>query len=170
MVIELNLIKDYVENNLNCNLQTKRRKRGDAYARSVYYKIAREHTFKPLAEIGMLVSRDHATVLHGLNLFDQAILYDPKIKKLYDAFKLGVKLSGVKKFSSEIISIKQLLEDNATLKEQVLDLNIKLGVKWVDEKHDVNTPIGRLYNLIDTVTVGKEEVLYTRVSAIIKMI
>ena len=74
MTVQLETIRDYIEANIKVNLKKKTRTRDMAYARAVYYKLAKRYTVQPLSSIGKLVGRDHATVLHGLKLFDTYLL------------------------------------------------------------------------------------------------
>ncbi len=71
--MKIKKIKELVENNTNINLVTKNRRREVVYARSIYYKLCKEHTRESLSVIGKSVKRDHATVLHGIKVFDQQI-------------------------------------------------------------------------------------------------
>ena len=41
--------------------------------RSIYFKLCRELTFESLDKIGKRVGLDHATVLHGIKIFDTII-------------------------------------------------------------------------------------------------
>ena len=40
------------------------------YARAVYYKLAREFTHSHLKTLVMLVNKDHASVMHGMKVFE----------------------------------------------------------------------------------------------------
>ncbi len=59
-----------VEKETNLDVTKKTRKREYVYARSVYFKICREKTLASFREIGELVGRDHASVIHGIKVFD----------------------------------------------------------------------------------------------------
>lgn len=51
-------------------LKSKTRKREVVQCRQMYFKRAKETTNASLAKIGLLVNRDHATVLHGIKTVD----------------------------------------------------------------------------------------------------
>jgi len=69
-MVRLNHIKELYERESGLNLSTKRRDRLSVEVRSAYFKTARIHTAEPLDVIGKAVNRDHATVIHGLKIFD----------------------------------------------------------------------------------------------------
>ena len=85
--MKLQKIKELVENNTNISIVTKNRKREIVYARSIYYKLCKEHTRESLSTIGKTVKRDHATVLHGIKVFNEQIsVYEDAIEyyKVYE--------------------------------------------------------------------------------------
>jgi len=72
-------IKGLVENRFDLILDTKSRKREIVYARCVYYKLCVDYTSKTRTDIGKELNRDHATVHHGLKIFENIKMYaDPQ--------------------------------------------------------------------------------------------
>ena len=71
--MKLDKIKEIVEIEPDSDLKVKSRQREIVYARSIYYKLCKTHTRATLSSIGKSVKKDHATVLHGLRLFDDVI-------------------------------------------------------------------------------------------------
>lgn len=67
------IIKRSVESHFNTKIDEKTRKREIVYMRSIYFKLCRELTFESLDKIGKRVGLDHATVLHGIKIFDTII-------------------------------------------------------------------------------------------------
>lgn len=57
----------------------KKRKREVVEARQFYFKRARDKTKHSLARIGLLVGKDHATVLHGIKTVNNALLREYEI-------------------------------------------------------------------------------------------
>ena len=55
MTVQLETIKDYIEANIKVSLKKKIRTRDMAYARAVYYKLAKRYTVQSLTSIGNLV-------------------------------------------------------------------------------------------------------------------
>lgn len=170
MNIELKTIKNYVEKNLNIHLNTKSRTREEAYARSLYYKIAREYTFFPLDKIGKVVGRDHATVLHGLKLFEEANEYDGAISKVYNSFVKGVVKNEIELDMRKIENMQELIEENEKLRNRVFELNVSLTAQDDVPTYDDSLLIGKLHNLIDSIPENKQDLLYTRLDAIVKML
>ena len=86
-------IKDIVEFKFTANLNEKTRRRYLVYTRAVYFKLCRKYTPLTLSEIGKTVGKDHATVLHGIRLYDeQVVKYSPFHKKVYK--NIDNKISG----------------------------------------------------------------------------
>jgi hypothetical protein len=69
----LNEIKEKVEKHFTLDISKETRRREYVYTRSVFYKLAKTHTNQSLSAIGRSIKKDHATVLHGLKIFDAII-------------------------------------------------------------------------------------------------
>ena len=67
------IIKNAVESTFNTFIDQKTRKREIVYMRSIYFKLCKELTHEPLNTIGKQVNLHHATVIHGLKIFDNII-------------------------------------------------------------------------------------------------
>lgn len=67
-------IRSIVEQEFNLNLNNKTRKREYVFARAVYYKLCREITNNSYDDIGKTLDKDHATVLHGVRIFDTFLM------------------------------------------------------------------------------------------------
>ena len=66
-------IRNAVNNAFNKKIQETTRRRDVVYPRAIYYKLAQDYSGESLASIGRIVSKDHATVIHGLKLFENVI-------------------------------------------------------------------------------------------------
>jgi|TARA_S200002703_G_scaffold64487_1_gene55799 hypothetical protein len=74
-----------VQKETGLDLSIPRRNRERVYARALFFKLARRHTYHSLSQIGALIGKDHASVLHGIRIFDNVIVeYE---KDLYDTYK-----------------------------------------------------------------------------------
>lgn len=67
------LIRNAVNNSFNKAIQDRTRRRDVVYPRAIYYRLALDFSGESLASIGRTVRKDHATVIHGLKLFDNVI-------------------------------------------------------------------------------------------------
>lgn len=86
-------IKEIVEFKFSANLNEKSRSRYLVYTRAVYFKLCRKYTHLTLSAIGKTVGKDHATVLHGIRLYDEQVTrYSPFHKKVYKS--IAKKISG----------------------------------------------------------------------------
>ena len=66
---DLETIKNYVNVYLQIDITKESRKRPVVYGRAIYYQLCRNFTTHSLSQIGSVVNKDHASVLHGLKTF-----------------------------------------------------------------------------------------------------
>ena len=169
MTVQLETIKDYIEANIKVSLKKKTRARDMCYARAVYYKLAKRYTVQSLSSIGKLVGRDHATVLHGLKLFDEAVMYSEPLKIVYDSFSINVENKNLEDADSNMLDIKNLAEQNKRLKRKVFKQNLEIDI-LKKQKIEPTNKTEEFIDLINSVEEGKLDMLYTRLDAIVKMI
>jgi hypothetical protein len=169
MTVQLETIKDYIEANIKVSLKKKTRARDMCYARAVYYKLAKRYTVQSLSSIGKLVGRDHATVLHGLKLFDEAVMYSEPLKIVYDSFSINVENKNLEEADSNMLDIKNLAEQNKRLKRKVFKQNLEIDI-LKKQKIQPTNKTEEFIDLINSVDEDKLDMLYTRLDAIVKMI
>jgi hypothetical protein len=120
-------IMNYVIDQTGLDIRDTTRKREYVYARSLYFKLARDYTSIPLREIGESVNRDHAGVIHGVaKKFPEAYNYSPNIKDIYlryvnfkktgkiesdDVTILQQQLTMLKNSNDEVLSIVSTLNE-----------------------------------------------------------
>lgn len=66
------------------DITTKTRKYEFIEARMIYYKLLRDRGYS-LQEIGDTLDKNHATVLHAINVFEDIIEYDKDLVEKYSA-------------------------------------------------------------------------------------
>lgn len=66
------------------DITTKTRKYEFIEARMIYYKLLRDRGYS-LQEIGDTLDKNHATVLHGINVFNDIKDYDKDLREKYSA-------------------------------------------------------------------------------------
>mgnify|MGYP003647898246 CR=1 FL=1 len=82
--MELIEIKKLVEKHTKRKLNVRNREQDNVYCRALYCKLAKLHTKKSTDKIGKVISRDHATVLHNIKLFDNVIVnYEVEYLKIF---------------------------------------------------------------------------------------
>ena len=88
----LELIKETVERMTEQKIDRQCRDREVVYARAMYFKLAKQYTNYPLNKIGKIVNRHHASVIHGIKLFDDVIAkYETDYYQIYDRITLNLK-------------------------------------------------------------------------------
>jgi hypothetical protein len=121
-------IKRYVQKELKLDISKDTRKREYVYARAIYFKLAKEFAHETLSSIGESVGRDHASVIHGLYVFDVIALHKDSILSSYSKIRNRLFLEtedDLKKYNRENyykIKYEQLLEEHQELQRKY-DLN-----------------------------------------------
>jgi len=134
--MKLEKILEIVEKETKTILSSKNRRRETVYARAIYYKLARLNTRNSLAKIASLVERDHATVLHGIKVFDEQISVYEDAREYLEIYKKLViyikKENGVKdkeinpaayyrkKYAYTLLALREERKEKRLLKYQLL--------------------------------------------------
>ena len=145
--MNLIIIRNAVNTAFNRQIQEESRRRDVVYSRAIYYKLAKDYSGKSLAKIGKAVNKDHATVIHGLKLFENVI--NPKWEKQYynqyiklkihieNKLKLQIKNIDPDRFYHDKYRIKLL--QNREMYNFAKDLLFKMnlmGHKFTDKLRD----------------------------------
>ena len=122
--ISLADIKHFVENELKLNISRNTRKREYVYARAIFFKLCKEFSHQTLSNIGEFVGRDHASVIHGLYVFDVIALHKDSILNSYTKIRNKIfeeTEDDLRKYNRENyykIKYKQLLEQHQELQNR----------------------------------------------------
>jgi|TARA_R100000479_G_C6379736_1_gene200553 hypothetical protein len=119
--MKLDKIKEIVEIETDSDLKVKSRQREIVYARSIYYKLCKTHTRATLSSIGKSVKKDHATVLHGLRLFDDVIT---KYEDAQDYKRIHGKLDRM--FRNKSTSIERFVDPSNYYRQKYKDALLEL--------------------------------------------
>jgi len=79
----LKAIIENIEERTGVIITDKKRSYEAVSLRNIYYRIAKDKTQLSLAKIGAMVGRDHATVGHGLQKFEDITIKDPAYSRIY---------------------------------------------------------------------------------------
>ena len=137
------VIRNAVNNAFNKQIQERTRRRDVVYPRAIYYKLAQDYSGESLAKIGRAVDKDHATVIHGLKLFENVInpLWEKnyhnkylKLKEQMDTkMKLQVKRLDPDRFYRDKYKIKLLQNKQMyTFTRNCLEKMESMGHKFTD--------------------------------------
>lgn len=122
--ISISQIKVQVSKELGLSLNRNTRRRDYVYARAIYFKLCREFSHATLTSIGKSVNRDHASVLHGLFVFDVIALHKDTILSSYTKIRNELLIQSdddLKKYNGENyykIKYNQLIEDFQELQKK----------------------------------------------------
>lgn len=123
--IDILQIKIAVSKELGLNLSKNTRNRSYVYGRAIYFKLCKEFSHATLFEIGKSVGREHASVIHGLNVFDMIAMYNDSILSIYTKLRESLvkdNEENLKKYNEEIyykIKYEKLLEEYEELLEKI---------------------------------------------------
>jgi hypothetical protein len=123
----LEVIRKAVETITNCDVVERTRQREYVQARSIFYRFARDNK-QTLQAIGKFLERDHATVMHSLNKFEQDVEYDSSFRANYNAVKdiLGnLDVKGCEDATETLLEAYEMR--NTYLIEQNTELRAKLS-------------------------------------------
>ena len=89
---KLEIIKNCVVEYTQLDITSTCRKRPYVYARALYFQLSRDFTRHSLQDIGAMVNKDHASVLHGLKTFKLFYIWEEKYWiELYHVIRLKFK-------------------------------------------------------------------------------
>ncbi len=90
--MELNQIKSILIDLFQNDFSKKNRQRHNVYQRAVFFRLCRDLTPYALTDIGAVIDKDHASVLHGLKLFKNFKIWGEDIYlSIYNEARLKLK-------------------------------------------------------------------------------
>lgn len=108
----LKLLREEIEFETGIDLVRQSRKRENVYTRAIYFRIAKDLTNASLASIGRTVKRDHATVIHGLKIFDNIItVYEEDLMELYKKINLKYNKKEVGRYNDPLDHFREQIHD-----------------------------------------------------------
>ena len=101
-----NKILNTIQKVTGVDITTKTRKYEFIEARMIYYKLLRDRGYS-LQEIGDTLDKNHATVLHGINVFNDIKDYD---KDLMEKYSAAIQLLAGEKISKYVTADEYAVE------------------------------------------------------------
>ena len=149
MTMKLIDIQNFIEDFTELDITKKTRQRPYVYARSIYFHLARKHTFCGLEKIAESMGAHHTNVLHCLNKVVPHILkHDKKLANLCTNFEQIY-------FDS--------LKNSTTRRQDLIAENSKLKSELLKYKQN------RLINLIGSIPESQEQYAYDKIEFMIKI-
>lgn len=102
------------------NINEDSRRRPVVDARNIFYKIYKDVECWTFSDIGALFSKNHATVIHGINAIESIMLHDKNIKSMYERCR---RLYFGESSEDEMLTKHELIEKVSQLDGRILDLN-----------------------------------------------
>ena len=125
---KLKAIRNEVVNKFNADITKKNRNRELVYGRAVYYKLCKNLTSHSLTDIGSFICKDHATVLHGLKVFETFELkndyyYLNAYEEMFNKLKLNYAIN-IKNPRDLKTKYYKYINENINLKEKNKSMRI----------------------------------------------
>ena len=154
-------IIDFINAELKIDIRKKKKTNQYVFARTVYYKLAKELTNLPIAEIGRQVNKDHCSVIHNLKNFEE-VVKRKELKKIYDTFKeFPIK--------EDRVTYTEALNINEQLRLQLTDIKQKYE-QLLEEREETNTiKVSKIEELTKGLTDEQLDLVHLRLEAMIKM-
>jgi len=125
--MKIEQIKYLLEQELGITINRKSRKRPYVYQRALYFKLCKEYTNQTFAAIGKTLNKDHATVMHGVKVFDSFRTWEEtKYLEAYETLSNIIKQQANPNSLPKDVFIQRLLHDKINLKQQNQQLTNKL--------------------------------------------
>ena len=152
-------IINYINTELKIDITKKKKTNEYVFARTLYYKLAKEYTNLPITAIGAAVNKDHCSVIHNLKNFDE-VIKRKELRKIYDTFKLYP-------IKSERLQYTEVIKLNEQLRTELLDTKQKYTQLLKENQVEDTSTIDYL---LKGLTQEQIDLVYVRLEAMVKMI
>jgi len=125
--MKIEQIKYLLEQELGTTLNRKSRKRPYVYQRALYFKLCKDYTNLNLAAIGKSLNKHHATVIHGVKVFNNFDTWqETKYLHTYKKIRGVIDKKNNNNWLSKDSLIERLINDKINLKQENQQLTNKL--------------------------------------------
>ena len=150
---KLKAIRNEVVKKLNADITKKNRNRELVYGRAVYYKLCKNLTSHSLTDIGSFIYKDHATVLHGLKVFETFELnndyyYLEAYEEMFNKLKLNYAIN-IKNSKDLKTKYYKYVNENINLKERNKSIRVLIKREFKDIFNDAEKSLG-MYRKLHT--------------------
>lgn len=159
-------LRQIVEEVCGLNIMDKNRSRDRVDARVIYAKILREYGYT-YPDIGAIMSKDHTTIIHYCNIFEDVSDTVPDMKIKYNKCRkmfVGEDLVG------EDYTKEELIAQLNNTRQELYSLSVKFEElsEYKRKKMDEEERFGRIYKLIRSRTpIDKEDEVERRINAML---
>lgn len=150
--------KKIIELETGINVDIVSRKRNFVEIRALYYKILRDILGMTLQSIADTVNKDHATILHSIKNFDIWASYSEDLRRNYNNV-----MHMIHHYEYDAVDNSEL--SKLRYNNILLDMKVKELTDHITSMRSVS----RLHELVDRIPAEKEELMFERISAIVRM-
>ena len=141
MNTDFNILRDITKEVCKADPMEKTRKREVVYARMIMYKVLKSFHKHTVTSIGKMFGKNHATILHSINQFDNMIIQDDWLNHRFHCV-LG-------EYTKEVSLQNEAIPD-VHLKNKILESKVKMQKRIIRQCKEIS-------RIIDGVPEAKVE-------------
>ena len=128
-------VRKVIEEYFNVDISNPKRQRDIVEARSMYYKICREHLGLKFREIAESVGKNHASVIHGIKQLNDLIDTDKKVKQDFDIVLNKFEFYKIKRKTMTNMQLMKLCNKltKRVKKLETENKDFKLTLEWLTD-------------------------------------
>ena len=115
---------ELINESLSIDISRETRKREYVEGRYIYYHICRKKYGSTFEQIGRSIGKNHATVMHGIEIFNNLIASSRDFREKVGEVELCV-LGGDISLDNDSYDIDELISENKKLKTEINKLTLK---------------------------------------------
>lgn len=136
-------IADLVSDILGIEIRSNTRRRAYAEARAIYYHICRKHYGASFYDISNVVGKHHATIIHGIEMFNNLYGSDKLFTSKADTVRDAISKASMTS-DNDSSEVDELLIENKIMKIKINELTLR--AETLEREFD---RINRLSSIID---------------------
>jgi len=132
MNTDFDILRDITQEVCKADPMKKTRKREVVYARMIMYKVLKSFHKHTATSIGRMFGKNHATILHSINQFDNMVSYDDWLNNRFHCV--------MSEYTKEISLQKEIIAD-VHLKNKILESKVKTQKRIIRQCKEISSII-----------------------------
>ncbi|MDC0859756.1 helix-turn-helix domain-containing protein [Candidatus Pelagibacter sp.] len=132
MNTDFDILRDITQEVCKADPMKKTRKREVVYARMIMYKVLKSFHKHTATSIGRMFGKNHATILHSINQFDNMVSYDDWLNNRFHCV--------MSEYTKEISLQNEIIAD-VHLKNKILESKVKTQKRIIRQCKEISSII-----------------------------
>jgi hypothetical protein len=132
MNTDFNILRDITKEVCKVDPMKKTRKREVVYARMIMYKVLKSFHKHTVTSIGRMFGKNHATILHSINQFDNIVVYDDWLSGRFHCV--------MSEYTKEISLQNKIIAD-VHLRNKILESEVKMQKRIIRQCKEISSII-----------------------------